>query len=32
MDDGAVEADGLTHLASLVRLKLDGWWDGTVIG
>ncbi|KAI8648931.1 HNHc domain-containing protein [Fusarium sp. Ph1] len=32
MDDGAVEADGSTHLASLVRLKLDGWWDGTVMG
>jgi hypothetical protein len=32
MDEGAVEADGSTHLASLVRLKLDGWWDGTVIG
>ncbi|KAM0421191.1 hypothetical protein ACHAPT_011083 [Fusarium lateritium] len=32
MDDGAVEADGSTHLASLARLKLDGWWDGTVMG
>ncbi|RSL77561.1 hypothetical protein CEP52_017705 [Fusarium oligoseptatum] len=32
MDEGAVEADGSTHLASLVRLKLDGWWDGTVFG
>ena len=32
MDDGVVEADGSTHLASWVRLKLDGWWGGTVVG
>lgn len=32
MDDGTVQANGSTRLASIVRLKLGGWWDGTVVG
>ena len=32
MDDGAVQTDGSTHLGCLVRLKIEGWWDGTVVG
>jgi hypothetical protein len=31
MDDGAVRSDGSTHLGDLVRLKVDGWWDGTAV-
>ncbi|EXM13778.1 hypothetical protein V3481_017334 [Fusarium oxysporum f. sp. vasinfectum] len=31
LDDGAVQSDGSTNLASLLRLRLDCWWESAVV-